>query len=56
MSLKSMFLALKESGTKCPNWGGGGNLDKIQNNSKNCFVKPSVMSKMASHFVVYGTK
>ena len=33
MSLKSTFLAFKQSWTRCPNWGEGGNLDKIQKNS-----------------------
>ena len=35
MSLKSTFLALKKSGTSCPNLGEGGgvNLDKIQKSS-----------------------
>ena len=33
MSLKSTFLAFKKSCKSCPNWEGGGNLDKIQKNS-----------------------
>ena len=33
MSLKSTFWAFKQSWTRCPNWGEGGNLDKIQKNS-----------------------
>ena len=33
MSLKSTFLPFKKSCKSCPNWEGGGNLDKIQKNS-----------------------
>ena len=48
MSLKSTFLAFKESGTSCPNCGegGGGNLDKIQKTVNFFFVNlPFVLLK-----------
>ena len=50
MSLKSTFLALKKSGTSCPNWGGrvGGNLDKIQNNSSFFFGTSSLIPRGTS--------
>ena len=46
MSLKSTFLAFKNSLTSCPNWRerGGGNLDKIQKNSN--FVFRETFPKM----------
>ena len=53
MLLKSTYLALKKSGTSCPNWGeGGGNLDKFQKNNNFFFVKPSLREPLVDYFCI----